>query len=315
MLSPKACLGNCSSALYTLIVATVTVLGNPMAGDGKGEQALEKISRLLDDRNVKAEIPQLGSPQEVQAAAYQAVADKAERVLLAGGDGLIHWAIGAFVDTNVKVGIVPVGTGNDFARALSIPRRNISKAVNIALGKPTATDMMRICADGIELWAATVLTAGFSSAVNRRARRSRWSGSKKYTLATLAELRNIETSSLKMTLDGGEVVELKSSLMAIANTKFFGGGMAVCPDATPTNGLLDVLVAKEASAFDLARILPAVFWGGHRNHKKVSMYRAKSVDLVSCEEFWVDGEQVGKAASWNVSVRPNALQLCCGGRT
>jgi diacylglycerol kinase (ATP) len=211
------------------------------------------------------------------------------RLVIAGGDGLIHHALPALACAEgVTVGIVPVGTGNDFARGLGLPTK-VEPATEVALAAATSpVDLISVGPD--DGWAASVVTGGFSGQVNARANRLRFPpGQQRYTVATLLELHQLQTVDLRLDIDG-EPHELTSSLFAIANSRYFGGGMAICPDALPTDGLLDVTVIGPTSRFELARMLPTVFSGRHVDHRAVTTYRAKQVEVVTDVDLWADGE-------------------------
>ena len=246
-----------------------------------------------------------------------------DRLIIAGGDGLIHHALPALAETKTTIGIVSVGTGNDFARALGLPTR-IGPAVEAALTEPTPVDLIAATSEpapstvletpgetGIEptarRYAASVVTGGFSGRVNDRANQLRFPpGQQRYTVATLLELRRLEPFSLRLVTDGGTPFELSASLFAIGNSRFFGGGMAICPSADPTDGLLDITVVRPASRFELARMLPTVFFGRHVNHPAVTTYRAATVDITTEAPLWADGEPfVGR----HLRLVPGALHV------
>jgi diacylglycerol kinase (ATP) len=230
-----------------------------------------------------------------------------DRLVIAGGDGLVHHALPALADTKTTVGIVSVGTGNDFARALGLPTR-IEPAVDAALAEPTPIDLIASSTSTSAAdpdptdwrYAASVVTGGFSGAVNHRANQLGFPpGQQRYTVATLLELPRLEPTPLRLALDGGAPLELSATLFAIGNSRFFGGGMAICPTADPTDGLLHVTVVGPTSRFVLARMLPTVFSGRHVNHPAVTTYQATTVDLATDAPLWADGERFG-----GVSLRP-----------
>jgi len=225
-----------------------------------------------------------------------------ERLVVAGGDGLIHQALPAVANSGIPVGIIGVGTGNDFARALGLPTR-IDAAVRAALGEPSPVDLITT---GCGRFAASVVTGGFSGRVNERANSLCFPpGQQRYTVATLLELRHLEPVALQLAVDG-ETHKLNSSLFAIANTKFFGGGMAISPQAEPTDGLLDVVVVDAISPWLLARMLPTVFSGRHINHPAVSTYRGASIELATEAGLWADGEPFDANV---LTIAPGALSL------
>ena len=243
-------------------------------------------------------------PELVADAIADALDHGMTRLVIAGGDGLIHHALPALAGTEVVVGIVPVGTGNDFARGLGLPTR-IKPAVAAALAPPVPVDLIAIAACGMR-WAASVVTGGFSGQVNARANRLRFPpGQQRYTVATLLELNQLQPVELELDIDG-TVHQLTSSLFAIANSRFFGGGMAICPEAVPTDGLLDVTVVGPTSRRVMAMMLPTVFSGRHITHPAVTTYRGEQVKVTVDTDLWADGEPI---TGCSFTAAPGALNV------
>jgi diacylglycerol kinase (ATP) len=221
-------------------------------------------------------------------------------VLLVGGDGLVHCAAQAAVQTRLSLGIVPRGTGNDVARGLSIPA-NVAGSVGTALVDPVPIDVLRVRSidtDESHI-VVSVCTLGFSGDVNSRAnalRRPR--GRLRYTAATMLELRGMRTCALSIELDDEPAVAVDDTLIAIANTAFFGGGMMIAPKADPTDGVIDVCSIGKVGRIELLRVFPRVFRGKHLTHRAVSTHRAQRVVIRQRDEsdpiaVWGDGEPIG----------------------
>jgi len=265
----------------------VYLLVNPAArGLGRQHQH-ERILCALAERS--SSVVQISPPSVagVAPSVEAALGDGMTRLVIAGGDGLVHQGIQAVAGSEVVVGIVPVGSGNDFARALKIPSRLVS-AVERALEPPTPIDLIQ----SGDRYAVSVVTGGFSGQVNAKANELPLPGSTCYTVATLAELGKLQPFELEMTIDG-VIHNLKSTMFGVANTRYFGGGMDICPAAQPTDGMLDITVIGETSAFTLARMLPTVFFGRHLRHPAVTTYRAAEVTITTNPEqaVWADGER------------------------
>lgn len=236
-----------------------------------------------------------------------------ERLVLCGGDGLVHRAIQHVAGTDIAVAVVPVGTGNDFARAFGIGRGAPELA---ATPRESATirEIDLIATTGTPpQYAATVLTAGYSGRVNATANAMRFPpGSAKYTVAALRELGRLGSRFVKLTLDlpdgSVEVIEEPMTLIAVGNTAWFGGGMEVCPGADPQDGLLDVISVGLLGRTEFARWLPTVFKGRHCEHPQVNRVRAREVTVETGEGLWADGEPFG-SAPMTLRAAPGALRL------
>ena len=230
----------------------------------------------------------------------------AERLIAVGGDGTVHLAVQGVAGTDAVLGIVPVGTGNDFARAFGLFGFSVEDATTRALGPSRPVDAI---GTDRQRWVTFNVTGGFSVDVNVRADRLRFpKGPSRYTVATLLTMPGLRHRELVVTVDG-QRTEYRSALFAVANTPTFGGGMAVCPDADPTDGLLDVAVVGPASRTTMLSLLPKVFEGRHVGHRHVHMLRGRTVaiegepiDLVG------DGEAIG-ATPISLEAVPGALQL------
>ncbi len=242
-----------------------------------------------------------------------AIDDGIDRVLIAGGDGLIHRALPALLsnttgERRVPVGLLPVGTGNDFARSFGRVRR-VDQMVERALGPTQLVDVIRTPGGPV----ASVATAGFSGRVNLTANAMTLPlGSMKYTAATLRESARLRPVPLRLEFDDGRVIDQDASFVAIANTRAFGGGMAICPEADPTDGLLDITVVDPLSAPRLLLFLPLVYSGRHVRHPAVSTYRARSVAVRCGDTFWGDGEPLGFSEGTIDSVT-RTLAIAAGG--
>lgn len=236
-----------------------------------------------------------------------------ERLVLCGGDGLVHRAIQHLAGSGIDVAVVPVGSGNDFVRAFGIGR----DAASLAARPPDASSVREVdliaTTASPTAYAATVLTAGYSGRVNATANSMRFPpGSAKYTVAAVREIGRLGSRYVKLTLrlpDGSvEVIEEPMTLVAIGNTAWFGGGMEVCPGADPHDGLLDVVSVGPLGRAEFARWLPTVFKGRHCDHPQVTRVQASEVTVVTGESLWADGEQFG-APPVTVRAAPNVLRL------
>lgn len=238
-----------------------------------------------------------------------------ERLVVCGGDGLLHRCLPAVVHTDVEVALVPVGTGNDFARSFGIDHHD---AVAVATIAPDREDVALV--DVIragDRYAASVVTAGYSGRVTDTANGLRFPpGSAKYTVAALRELGRLGTAPVRLTLEGDVVVEGDEptviegdlTMFAVGNTPWFGGGMQICPAAEPTDGLLDVVTVGPIGRLAFARWLPKVFRGTHTDHAAVRVARAASVTVETTEPLWADGEPFAIAPT-TLTVERGALRL------
>lgn len=287
--------------------STVHLLVNPASR--RGAKDAHAVRKQLVSLGRTVERIEADGPTDVAPAIRRA---GPSRVIAVGGDGLIHHALPALVEDQIALGIVPSGTGNDFARGLGLPKRR-SSAVERAIGSTTAVDVLKVeHGDGLETLVATSVTAGFSGRVNATANaRSFPKGQLKYTVASLVELRRLEAFHLSVgptesNADEQTGLSGPSAFFAVANTRFFGGGMAIAPKALATDGLAHLTVVGGVPAWKLALVLPSVFVGQHVRHPQVSESVATRFELDHDQQVWADGEWVGTGRI-SVSVVPTAL--------
>ncbi|WP_280372664.1 diacylglycerol kinase family protein, partial [Nocardia abscessus] len=232
----------------------LTVVTNPH-GRG-GDAASAAIARL---RAGGAEITEVCAPSvaETVRQVRDSVAGEArpDAVVCVGGDGLINVTLPAVAETGVALGMVPAGTGNDLARELGVPTDDPVAAAAVVLGGRTRTiDLGRIESSGPPMWFATVTGTGFDARVTLRANAMRWpKGRLRYTVAALAEISGRFTVPYRVELVGavtegltdpgaGSLLETEAVMVAVGNTRTYGGGMLICPDAIMDDGLLDLTV-------------------------------------------------------------------------
>ncbi|WP_035856318.1 diacylglycerol kinase family protein [Cryptosporangium arvum] len=279
----------------------LVVLAHPQAGRGQVGRHLPSVLEALGPADPLL-LPATTRADALRVVAAAVAAD-ARGVIAVGGDGTAHLALQAVAGTPVPLGLVPLGTGNDLADAVGVPKDPAASArailADLASGRTTTIDAVRIERDepspGAESWYAAILSVGFDSAVNARANRMRWPrGPRRYDLAILAELARLRTYRLTLRLDDTTTVETPALLAAIGNTRSYGGGMRMCPAADPTDGLLDVTVVEPVSRLELIRVKPRLYSGTHVDHPAVRTYRAARIhaDAPGAAVF-ADGEPAG----------------------
>ena len=194
-----------------------------------------------------------------------------DALVVVGGDGIISLALQVLAQTDIPLGIIPAGTGNDHAREFGIPTKDPEAAADVVVdGGAETVDLGRIRgADGTDRWFGTVMAAGFDSLVTDRTNRMRWPhGRMRYNVAMVAELSKLRLLPFRLTFDGGEELVTDLTLAAFGNTKSYGGGMLICPDADHTDGLLDVTMVQSASRTQADPVVPHRVQGHARRPRR-----------------------------------------------
>ena len=292
----------------------IAVLRNPAAGRGRHGGAVNRALAALAGPDRTVTVLDATTVDEAVTACRKAVADGAGALVAVGGDGTVHLGLQAVAGTGVPYGVIPAGTGNDFAVESGLPTDPVAAATRIvealAAGRTRSVDLAHLAGpDGYERWFCAVLGAGFDAIVNERANAMSWpKGRRRYDVAIFAELLRLRPRRYRLTLDG-ETLEQDAVLVAVGNTGTYGGGMRMCPAADPTDGLLDVVVAGPISRTTLLRLQPKVYKGTHVQHSAVTSFRARTVSIEADGiTAYADGERTCPLPI-TVTSHPGALRL------
>lgn len=280
------------------------LFANPTAGRGKGAKVLAVIENHL--RNSHLDFISISTPSLKQSLALlkeKTLIDPNAKIIVIGGDGMVHAAINT-IEKN-PIGLIPAGTGNDFARALGISLTDPIGSINRVIS--ASADFVDLGKAGDEYFAA-ICSTGFDSIVNERANRLKWPrGKMKYNIAMLLELPRFKPKSYNIVIDG-KPFHTQAMLIAIANGLSYGGGMKVCPAAQLQDGLLDIMILAPVSKFEFVRIFPSVFKGLHITHPAVSIFQGRSIQIAADAVGYADGERIGDLPL-DVSISPNKMKV------
>ncbi|MCK8436174.1 diacylglycerol kinase [Streptomyces sp. D2-8] len=278
------------------MTSEITLFVNPTAGRGRGARAAQPAASALRAAGFSVRTVLGEDAADALVRARAAVQGGTGALIAVGGDGMAGLALRAVAGTRTPLGLVAVGTGNDFARTLGLPVREPAAAGRmiadaLKCGRLRDIDLGQVG----DRWFGTVLASGFDSRVNDRGNRMRWpTGRLKYDLAMIAELAEFRPVPYRIRLDDGEVREVEATLVAVGNGSSYGGGMRICPGADLTDGLFDVTVVGDCSRSTLLRVFPRVYRGTHVDHPKVTVLRAARVEIAA-EGItgYADGEPLG----------------------
>jgi len=233
-----------------------------------------------------------------------------------GGDGTVNEVVNGLEEGNgAELALIPRGTGTDFARTFGIPSR-LEDAVRVALGGRTRAIDLGLATyrswEGREerAYFANIASVGMSGAVAKRVNESSPGWARvSYLLATLAVFARWQNCDVRVSVDG----ESRGGRMhdvIVANCRYFAGGMMICPEAEPDDGLFDCLLIGDVTKADLVRALPKIYRGTHLPHPKAELLRGALVGVEADDPLPVelDGEQPGTTPV-RFEVVPGALRL------
>jgi diacylglycerol kinase (ATP) len=249
--------------------------------------------------------------------------DQVEAILIFGGDGTIHRHLPQLVRLKLPVLVVPLGSGNDFSRALGLAtvRDSLEAWRTFTAGAGTIRTIDLGVIQPLEHsstlhYFATVSSIGLDAEVARRASQlPRWlRGHGGYALALPQALRNFTPFPVDLQLEknGGWAVHATPSILlgAFANTPLYGGGMKIAPRAQPDDGLLDVCLIRNLPKLRLLRLFPTVYSGNHLSLPEVEYFRTPRVRLHTNppHDVFADGEFVCQTPV-EISLASGALQV------
>jgi diacylglycerol kinase (ATP) len=249
--------------------------------------------------------------------AREAAQGGASLLVVVGGDGSVNEvANGIHGLPDVEIAVIARGTGWDFVRTYGIPHA-VEGAIDVALtGLPRTIDLGRVhyrAWDGTEAesFFANVASAGMSGAIAQRANETTkmLGGKVSYLWATLAVFARWQNSEIRLSVDDETRVGRMHDVV-VANGRCFGGGMKICPDAEPDDGLFDVLTIGDLTKRDLLLTLPKTYRGKHLPHPKAELLRGSTVTVSADAPLPIelDGEQPGTTPV-RFEIVPQALRV------
>jgi diacylglycerol kinase (ATP) len=280
----------------------VALLVNPTSGGGRGARAGAQAALRLRAAGLVVDHLAGRDAAEAEGLARDAVERGCDAVVAVGGDGMVNLAAQVLAETSTPLGLVPAGTGNDFARMLGLHGLSPASAADVVVAGLSGTapygrrvDLGQALVEGAApRWFAGVLSSGFDSAVNERGNAMRWPrGRMRYNLAIVAELGGFRPVPYTIEADG-LVLETAAMLVAVGNGQSYGGGMKVTPGARLDDGLLDVTVLGALGRVTFVRLFPRVYRGTHVEHPSVQVLRARTVRVQAAGTVaYADGERLG----------------------
>ncbi|HEY7618859.1 MAG TPA: diacylglycerol kinase family protein [Solirubrobacteraceae bacterium] len=271
----------------------VALIVNPSAGGGRAARALPAVEARLRDLGISAEVD---ATRDLEHAAELAVgaARRGRVVVTLSGDGMLGKVAGALTEVpGAVLGVLPGGRGNDFARVVGIPLDAEAACDVIAHGEPHALDMGQ-AGDTPYIGIASL---GFDSDANRIANEAPARlGQFVYVYGALRALAAWKPADFTIEVDGRRV-QFTGWGVAMANSKAYGGGMFVAPEAELDDGALDIVRLESTSkAHFLRSVMPKVFKGEHVHDPSVHVLRGTVVRVEASRPFVVqaDGDPVGE---------------------
>lgn len=276
---------------------------NPVAGRNSSFKIWNDIKANI---NCSYESVLTKAPGDAARIAADAAKQGFTRVVAVGGDGTVSEVVNGIAGTDIELGIIPAGSGNDFAKALNIPQKPIDALVVVEKGQSLEVDLGKYDKG----YFINVAGAGFDAeTLNTNENTKFLRGTLAYTVSVLWTLFRYSPRKAIIEIDG-KTYHRKLWLAAVANGKYFGGGMKISPDAKIDDGLFDICLVNEISKLDFVRFFPKVFNGSHKDIKAFEVIRGKNVKIEFDAQTvaQADGEIIGFTPV-TFSIIPKALKV------
>lgn len=293
------------------------VLLNPHAQGGRAARRIPPLRQWLAQHAPHAQLA--APPALADSIALLQTLPEGHRVVVVGGDGTLNRWLPTLLARRLEVGLLPMGSGNDSARAWGVQGLAWPEALALALERP-AQAMDTGLARWIDLQGQShespflsSLTAGFDSAVGLRALNGpAWlQGLPRYLWATLHELIHLRHWPLTLHSDGQRLHEGPCLFASSLNTPTFGSGMPAVPHARLTDGQLDALLAGTFSRIGALLMLPRLLMGRHLGHPRIQCWPYRQLDIACASgvPLAADGEYLGQARQASICCQAGSLQV------
>jgi diacylglycerol kinase (ATP) len=264
---------------------------NPVAGKRKSVELIPRIKEAAQKRGQEACLYITEGPGDAEKKAVAALSDGCRVVVAVGGDGTVNEVVNGIAESGAVMGVIPAGSGNDFARTLGIPL-DFEEALECVLqGETRSMDVGLI--NGRRF--VNVASVGFDAQVVLETYKikKRIRGPLAYPLGVLKTLAGYRPFAMEIETDE-RTIRKQVLLAAVANGVYYGGGMKIAPEAVADDGLFDVLVVEDMPRLKILRLFPMIYSGRHLSRSEVEYFRTGKIKI-SCEEGHInsDGEIIG----------------------
>ena len=293
---------------------------NPTSGNGSSRQKWPQIKTLLESYNFDFDFAFTEHENHSQELIQQAIENGFYNIICVGGDGTLHNIVNGIMNqTNVSsnqvpIGMVPIGTGNDWIKTHNIPN-DFEKAIQlIKTGNKKIQDLGKIeflDEDRNPVFFNNLAGVGFDGFVVSKVHKYKHFGALAYLTGAALGLFTFKNFKSKVVVDNKEI-NSKTLMVLVGLCNYSGGGMQLTKNANPFDGLFDISIAKDIGKLDVIKNLTKLFNGKIVNHKKVETLKNEAVSIIIDEEdlpfIQADGELIGQG-NINLSVVPKAFSF------
>jgi diacylglycerol kinase (ATP) len=291
------------------------VFVNSAAGGGRARSHLPQIQKLFESFHVRAQFVMTDSAAELESSAQNAISQGQRTLFAMGGDGTFQALANAAFGSEVLLGILPVGGGNDFAAALGLPADPVRAAEAILRGNPRFVDLVRVrTAEGrTRLYAGgggtglDAKAAHYASGAYRR-----FPGRSRYIASALRALVGFVPLEVRVEFPGSDLIplEAKALVAAVLNSPTYGAGLRLAPGATLDDGWIHLVLIEDIGIIGVLRLLPRLMRSGDLRTSRVKRWQVRNVKLTTSTPsmFHGDGEILGSTPV-EIEAVPRAIQV------
>jgi diacylglycerol kinase (ATP) len=304
------------------------VICNPISGSGRGQSRLSAVRRALDNAGVNYTFDVTRGRGDAVRLARSAVHAGCSAVIAIGGDGTLFEVVNGVMnpaefgtsmsgDNQVAVGLVQAGRGSDFGRSVGVPSDVQAACARLLDGRTEQIDLGYVTFLGFDgnersRYFANAAGLGFDAEVTLRANAGPriMGGTIPYLSSLIRTLGTYRNKQISVSLDGAEPWRARANSIVIANGQYFGGGMKIAPEASLSDGILDVTLLGDLGKIELVRNVPRVYDGSHVTHPKVKTFIARTIEVTSPDRVLLqaDGEVLGTAPA-TFQIAPHVLRM------
>ena len=285
----------------------IKLILNPAAGRGKAKKAIPAIKEIFRDRKVNFDMDVTQYAGEATYLSREASRKNFKIIVAAGGDGTVNEVVNGMMESGSVLGVIPLGLGNDFAKAISISSKLEEACLTLSNGVVKEIDVGRVN----NRYFVNVLGIGFDAWVARASQKIRWffNPNQIYLYTVLRMLFRYKAPLVKINL-ADIMLDKKVLLIAIGNGKSSGGGFLLTPEAEFDDGLIDVCIIDDAARLKLLMQIPKLLRGTHKGSPYVSTFKTKKLTVHSSDLLLAHADgQILESRRYQIEILPRSLRV------
>jgi diacylglycerol kinase (ATP) len=290
------------------------IVVNPHSGNSNFKKSWEKITYILKLKNINFSYSFTEYRKHEVILVDKAIEQGYRNIISVGGDGTLHHVVNGIMKqryiktSKIKLGVIPLGTGNDWIRTYNIPN-SIEKSIDVILKNTTVLQDIGCITllNGKKEYFNNLAGTGYDGYVVKNLNYLKKMGSLAFLVSGLYSLFSYKKTKYKIIINN-KTINKQCLMILFGICKYSGGGLRVTKDPNPKDGLLDITIVKNISFLDLLFNIPKLYNGDIIHHRKVTNYKTRELKILDNYNSTIeaDGEIIGNG-SLNVTIKQNAV--------